>query len=606
MTSMSSATVESDALPRWDVSDIYPDLGSREFAIAHESLVADISRLVALYDQHDVRGGDKNLDDEAVAAFDDILDATNEVLEQIETLEAYVYAFVSTDSTNPVAQARMTELDQQGAELSKLLTRFGEWANALGADELVERSRAATDHAWPVRKAALRAEHQMTEAEEALAADLSLTGSSAWTRLYGDLTSSITATVELPDGTKELPIFHVRGLATDPSPEVREAAYRGEIAAWQANAIPIAAALNAIKGETLLLCKRRGWSSPLEMQLFGQSVDRATLDAMLEAMVASLPDFRRYLHAKARLLGKERLAFWDLFAPVGRAPKVAWADATGAVERAFAGYSSQLHGLARRALDESWVDVAPRQGKVGGAFCMPMRNGESRVLLNWNESFDGVQTLAHELGHAYHNLQLADRTAMQRRTPSALAETASIFCETIMVSQGLAAASNEDERLSILEVDLQGSCQVIVDIYSRFLFESRVFDRRAGTTLSIDDFSELMRDAQLESYGDGLDPDTLHPLMWAAKPHYYGSTFYNWPYAYGLLFGIGLFASYEADPDRFRSGYDDLLSATGLTDAAGLAQRFGIDVRDVGFWTSSLDVIRGRIDEIEALSLSER
>jgi pepF/M3 family oligoendopeptidase len=593
-------TVTDSALPRWDVSTYFPSLESKELAGAHEGLVADVGRLVSLYDQHDVRGGERPLDDAAVAAFDEVISATNDVLEQLELLRAYAYAFVSTDTGNAAAQAMTGRLLVQSAALSKLQSRLAEWIVALGADELVARSPLAAEHAFPVMRAAERATHQMPESEEALAADLALTGSVAWSRLYRDLSSAITATVHLPSGTEVLPITKVRGLAANPDPAVREAAYRGELDAWASNAVPIAAALNALKGETLTLSERRGWASPLDAQLFSEAVDRPILDAMLEAMRASLPDFRRYLHAKARLLGKDRLAFWDLFAPVGAAPKVAWPDATAAVERAFGSYSPQLASLARRALDEDWIDVESRAGKVGGAFCMPVRNGESRVLLNWNESFDGVQTLAHELGHAYHNTQLAERTPLQRRTPSSLAETASIFCETVMVANGLANAG-ADERLAILEVDLQGSCQVIVDIYSRFLFESRVFEGRRDSTLSVDELSALMRDAQIEAYGDGLDHEQLHPYMWAAKPHYYGSTFYNWPYAYGLLFGIGLFAQYEADPDRFRSGYDDLLSATGLADAKGLGDRFGIDVSDVGFWTASLDVIRARIDELEKL-----
>lgn len=588
-------------LPRWDVSQYFPSLGSKEFAAAHERIGADVERLVALYDQHDVRGGDKMLDDAAVAAFDEVITTTNETLEQLILLSAYVNAFVSTDTRDAEAQGIRARLQAQSATLSKLNSRLSEWIDALGAEGLVERSTIAADHAFPIKRQAESVAHQMSEAEESLAAELALTGTVAWSRLYQEVSSGITATVDLPDGPKELPIFQIRALAADSDPAVREAAYRAELAAWAANAVPIAGALNAIKGETITLSKRRGWSSPLEAQLFSQAVDRGTLDAMLEAMVASLPDWRRYLHAKAKLLGKDRCAFWDLFAPVGASPKVEWDDATAAVQSAFGSYSPHLEGLAKRAYAENWIDVSPRAGKVGGAFCMGMTKGASRVLLNWNESFDGVQTLAHELGHAYHNTQLAERTPMQRRTPSSLAETASIFCETIMVADGLQRASDA-ERLAILEVDLQGSCQVIVDIYSRFLFESRVFEKRAETTLSIQEFCDLMRGAQVEAYGDGLDNDQLHPYMWAAKPHYYGSTFYNWPYAFGLLFGVGLYARYEADPDGFRLGYDDLLSSTGLAEAADLAARFDIDVRDVKFWTASLDVIRGRIDEFERLA----
>jgi pepF/M3 family oligoendopeptidase len=584
------------SLPRWDVSEYFPSLDSREYTAAHEQLGAEVSRLGALYDRHDVRGGPHQLDDAAVAAYDEVLDATNAVREQAGLLQAYAYAFVSTDATDAEAQRAYSRLEREGAELTKLGARFEAWIASLGADDLIERSEAAASHAWPMRKAETRADHQMSEAEEDLSADLSLTGGSAWSRLYRDVTASISVEVPMPDGTVEtLPMSGVRGLAGDPDRAVREAAHHAELEAWEVHATPIAAALNAIKGEQLTLANRRRWDSPLDAQLFGQTVDRETLSAMQRAMTDSFDDFRRYLQAKAKLMGLDRLAFFDLFAPIGGGSDQTWTAAAEAVDAAFSSYSPQLRALARRAFDESWVDAGPRSGKVGGAFCMPTIDGDSRVLMNFNGSFDSFQTLAHELGHAYHNSTMAGRTPLQKGTPSALAETASIFCETIMVSHGLETATGDD-RLAILEVDLQGSLQVIVDIHSRFLFEAAVFEQRASSTLSTDELCGLMAEAQEATYGDGLDADLRHPWMWAAKPHYYGSLFYNWPYAYGLLFGLGLFAEYEREPDRFRQGYDDLLSSTGLGTAAELAERFGIDVRDVGFWNSSLDVVRGRID----------
>jgi oligoendopeptidase F len=585
---------------RWDVSAYFASLDSREFAAAEERAGADVDRLVSLYDRHDVRGGERTLDERAVAAFDEVVRATNDVHAGLQLLNAYVHAHLSTDARDATAQAAMSRLQQLAVPLSTLATRFDAWCASLGDDRLVAASDEAAAHEWPVRKAARRAERQMSEAEESLAAALDLTGRSAWARLYQDVTAGITTTVALPDGPQDLPIFAVRGLATDARATVRRAAYDAELTAWQANAVPIAAALNAIKGEQQTLALRRGWPSVLDAQLYGQSVDRATLDAMQSAMVASFPDFRRYLRSKASLLsggGEDQLAFWDLFAPVGDTRPRSWDEAQRAVDEAFAFYSPQLQALARRAFEESWIDVEPRAGKQGGAFCMPMGDGASRVLLNFSGSVDAVMTLAHELGHAYHNSTMTERTPLQRGTPSSLAETASIFCETIMVGHGIATARDDQERLAILEVDLQGATQVIVDIHSRFLFESAVFDRRARSTLSVPELCELMAEAQEQTYGNGLHRDRRHPWMWAAKPHYYGSLFYNWPYAFGLLFGLGLYARYQEDPERFRHGYDDLLSSTGLGQAADLAGRFDIDVRDEGFWTASLDVVRGRIDD---------
>ncbi|MEO5680403.1 MAG: M3 family oligoendopeptidase, partial [Acidimicrobiales bacterium] len=440
--------------------------------------------------------------------------------------------------------------------------------------------------------------------EEELAAELWLSGGSAWVKLHGDVSARLTADVDLPTGPERLPITVVRNLAGDPDPAVRWAAHQAEVAAWRTVEGPLAAALNGVKGETSVLNRRRGWPDDLAPALHLNAVDRRSFEALTAAVRASLPDFRRYLRAKAALLGTPGpLAWWDLLAPVGPASAVAvtWDEACATVERAFSTYSPTLAALARRAFSESWIDAEPHEGKRGGAYCMSFRDGESRVFLNFAGTADSVSTLAHELGHAYHNTTLADRAQLQRQTPMALAETASIFCETVLTEAWLDGADDQ-QRLVVLDTDLTGSTQVVVDIHSRFLFESRLFERRARRPLSASELCDLMVEAQQEAYGDAVDPATLHPYMWAVKPHYYATSFYNWPYTYGLLFGLGLHARFRQDPERFRSGYDHLLSCTGLAPAAELAGRFGIDTADEGFWASSLELCRQRVDAFVELA----
>ncbi len=290
-----------------------------------------------------------------------------------------------------------------------------------------------------------------------------------------------------------------------------------------------------------------------------------------------------------------------MFAPVGESSKE-WPFDEGAafITEQFGTFSPKLRHLAERAFGERWIDAEPRPGKVGGAYCSSARAGESRILANYQPSFGEVSTLAHELGHAYHNFNLAGRTVFQRDTPMGLAETASIFCETI-VRQAAFKTATPAEQLALLDASLEGACQVVVDIMSRFLFESRVFERRAERELSPEEFTSLMLEAQRETYGDGLDMNVLHPYMWAVKGHYYGPTFYNFPYAFGLLFSLGLYARYQAEGDSFVERYDDLLSSTGLDYASELTQRFGIDIRTPDFWRASLDIVRGEVEQFERL-----
>ena len=594
-----------DTLPRWSVADVFPSLEAPEFAAAFEQVGADVTRLVALWDEHGIRAVEPRPVTAADgAAADAVIAAYNRTSTAMSRVGAAIYATVTTDSRDERASSLLSELTQLDAVVTPLLARLADWVRALGADELAGVSREVGDHLEPMRRLQARAAHQMSEAEEGLYAELQTTGSAAWYRLHQEVTSQLTTDVTMPDGTvRRMPLTAVRGLATDPDPDVREAGYRAELAAWPTIAAPIAAALNAIKGEANTVNRRRHWASPLDASLYANSVSRATFDAMHTAVVEALPDFRRWMRAKARLHGYDGGLKWrDLSAPIPQAAShVSWEDGLAWVRGAFSRYSAELAGLVDRALDERWIDAGPREGKVGGAFCMSFVEDRSLVLLNWSGSLDSAQTTAHELGHAYHNTTLAGRTPLQKRVPMALAETASIFCETLAVDAGLSRLQGP-ERLALLDVDLVGSNQVVVDIHSRYLFETEVFARRQRRTLGANEINELMLQAQADAYGDGLDPDTRHPYMWILKPHYYGSHFYNWPYTYGLLFGLGLFSEYERDPDRFRSGYADVLSRAGIDSAEVLAASFGIDVTSPDFWRASLDVCRDRIAQYEALA----
>jgi oligoendopeptidase F len=526
----------------------------------------------------------------------------NDVLTSNRTLGAYLASFISTNSRDDVAQARMSELERHEVTLSQLGTRFTAWIGGLDVDALRAASAVARDHQYMLEKARIRATHLMPPPEEALAAELSLSGSTAWEKLYENVVSQLMVPIDLPAGPERMGMPAVRNLAYDANRDLRRRGYEAELAAWEGAAVPIAAALNSIHGEVLTLSARRHWESPLDAALFNNNIDRATLDAMMTAARESFPDFRRYLRAKARALGVSRLAWFDLFAPVGESKRV-WNfdDAAGFIVEQFGSYSPKLSQFAARAFRERWIDAEPRPGKRDGAFCMWLRADESRIMSNFKPAFGGMSTLAHELGHGYHNLNLAGRTVLQRATPMTLAETASIFCETIIREAGLAHA-DAAEQLAILEASLQGSCQIVVDISSRFLFEQAAFADRGKRELSVDEYKAHMLAAQQATYGDGLDPDLLHPYMWAAKGHYYSTySYYNYPYMFGLLFGLGLYARYQQDPAAFRTGYDDLLSSTGLADAATLAGRFGIDIRTPDFWRASLGLIREDIDRFEGL-----
>jgi pepF/M3 family oligoendopeptidase len=594
---------QTDSPPRWDLTPIYAGLDDRAFTSAVEGVYAGVDRLAAHYDELGIHAIEPRKPTDAdIAGLEAVIDQTNELHAEVRRISAYLYALTTTDSRDDRASALQVELQTRTAPLNPLAKRLGSWLAALGVDDVSARSLAAAEHEFVLRNAAENAQRQMSEPEESLAADLAPAGVLAWQRLHGDVSSQVMVEIHDESGAVErVPMTLARGLATHPDADRRRRAYEGELAAWETVAVPLAAALNGAKGTLGVLNRRRGFADDLEPALRVNNIDRATLDAMTDAVVGSLPTFRRYLKAKARLLGHDRaLPWWDLFAPVGRANETSWAEATERVKVAFASFSPDLEGLATRAFEQQWIDAEIREGKRGGAYCQGVERNVSRVMMNFDGSHNSVSTLAHELGHAFHNVALAERTPLQRHLPMALAETASIFCETLFFEQAGAHASDEGERLAMLDTQLLGASQVVVDIHSRFLFETELCARRRRTSLSVADLNTAMLDAQEAAYGDGLHPDHRHAYMWAVKPHYF-TPFYNWPYTFGLLFGIGLYACYIDDPERFRSGYDDLLSTVGMADAVTLAGRFGIDVRDGAFWAESLGVLGRHVDDYVAL-----
>lgn len=597
----------------WDLTNVYPGLESDEFTEAMISLADLIEDLTAHLEQQEISSDEvipKN-GDPLADIVNGYLDRINELRKLYRTLSAYLYSFTTTDSFNTLAKRLLSELQIQGAKIHQLEVRFQGWIGQLAAkpdslDDLTEHTGSAGEHGFYLRETVDQSRYLLSEAEEVLASELSLSGSSGWAKLQGVIASQLKANYDDDGEIRELPITVVQTYRNHADSLVRRHAYEAELAAWESVREPLAACINGVKGEANTLNKRRGREDALASSLEKARIDRETLHAMLSAMRGSFPSFRRYYQAKARILDLKKLPWWDLFAPVGQSEQhFTYEEANVFILEQFGAFSERLVQLSKRAFDEDWIDAEPREGKGGGAFCMSIPAvGESRILCNFDGTLDQVATLAHELGHAYHNFCLEGKTQLQRQIPMTLAETASIFNQTIITDALLAKSPTGEEKLGILESFLMDSGQVIVDIYSRYLFESEVFKRREEAELSADDLCELMLDCQRETYGDGLDDRHLNPYMWAWKPHYYRAdlSFYNYPYAFGLLFGLGLYQIYKQDDRGFQKEYDQLLRDSGEYPSAELAARFGINLREPEFWEDSLGVIQDRIMTYEELS----
>ncbi len=538
---------------------------------------------------------------------EEYIELTSEIVEISIKLAAFSQLTLSVDTKNSKAMSSLENVEDKLSELAEPTAKAEKWiSNIDKIDSVINQSDLLKEHSFYLKEIVEKSKYLLSDKEEAIIAKMKNTGSGAWTKLKDLITSTLLVDIEIDGEEKRIPLSLIRNMAYDKDQKVRERAYLSELKAYEKIDATAAATLNGIKGEVITISKLRGYKSPLEESLIKSRMDESILNSMIDAMKEFFSHFRRFYKKKGELLGhKEGLPFYDLFAPVGEVNmKFTYQEAKDFIVKKFRSFSDKLADYAQKAFDEEWIDVEPREGKVGGAFCENIHPiGESRIMCNFSGSFSDVVTLAHELGHGYHGECLKKERILNSDYPMPIAETASTFCETIIKKAALKDASKE-EAFSILESEISDAGQVIVDIYSRFLFESELFKRRELGSLNVDELKEIMLNAQKEAYGDGLDWNYLHPYMWVCKPHYYyaSTNFYNFPYAFGLLFSKGLYNKYLGVGKDFIRDYDNLLSITGKNNLLDIGKVMDIDISSVDFWRSSLELIVEDIEEFIKMS----
>ena len=524
------------------------------------------------------------------------IDFEERITKVVERLAGYASLRQSANTKDPQATSQMGRIMALYSGLASPEAAFKDWASKLpNLMELVSQDEVLSGYRFLFENMADSARYLLPGMGEEIMARMELSGGNAWS----DLQQYLTSTVEVDYRGQTTNLSAVRNLAYDPDPQVRQDAYKAELAAYDKIKDSVAFALNSIKLETITDCRLRGYESPLERTLKQSFLSRQTLDAMLGAMDEYLPKFWQYLKVKGKALGHENgLPWYDLFAPMGNAStKFTTQQARDFLVELFAGFDSELSQMVATAFDNAWIDFYPRDGKAGGAFCAGVEClGESRILTNFDGMFTDVVTLAHELGHAFHNQCIRDHRPLNRDYSMPVAETASTFNECVVMAAAIKEAKDDDERLALIESQLQDAAQIICDIYSRYRFEAMVFANRESQFMDADTLCGFMTKAQEQSYGDGLDHDQMHPYMWVCKSHYYGPTFYNFPYAFGGLFARGLYAQYETEGAPFVEKYKRLLHTTTVATAEDTAKVAGIDLTDKRFWRGALQTIADQID----------
>lgn len=627
-------------IPDWDLGSIYPDINSEKYKSDLAKLTEGIKTLKALNDQAENPDQKNHLNIQNWIA--DFFKADDILGPLANTLAAYSYSIYSVDTTSKSLLDNLNQVESLTDQYEIQLNRFSHTVakNRGILSEFYVNFPQYKKYEFSINEMLEDDIHTLSPELEGIIAKLQQTGGRAWDRLHEQLISNLKD----PETGK---LFNeLRNDAYSPDARLRKESWQKEIALLKQNEIAFAASLNNLKGETLSLLEERSWNCAIDRALSSSRMKKETLDALIAAIEESLPQWRKYLKAKAEYLknhnatastncGKEKgLAFYDLFAPLdGNTASDGNTNTAGQTEtgcntatpsatnnraaseesllsknwtfeeardyiiKEFTSFSPVMGDFAKNAFDKNWIDARVHPGKVGGAYCQDFYvQKESRVLSNFTGAFSDIITLAHELGHAFHFFCIKDKDYRNANYPMTLAETASTFAETIVKQDILKTASKED-RIKILELDLQDTCQVLVDILCRFYFERSVFEERQNGELTSEDFCRLMADAQERSYGDGLSAQR-HEYMWAVKSHYYSVDldFYNFPYAFGQLFAAGLYSRYKKEGKAFVDIYCNLLSDTGSMSCEDLCFKAGFDITKKDFWKSGIDFY---INEIE-------
>ncbi len=516
-----------------------------------------------------------------------------------------------TDMATPTNGALMQKVQERETQIATMLLFFElEWA-AL-SDERVEELLAGEDLDFCrhyLRNVRRYREHLLSEPEEKILAEKALTGASAWSRLFEELTSAIKVT--LP-GTGELTAAQAaEPVALDVAlsnlmaadPDVRRTTAEAVTAALEPGLRTRAFLFNTLLADKATDDRLRRYPSWLAARNLSNEASEESVQALIEAVRGRYEIARRWYRLKARLLGVEKLADYDRMAAV-TSDEVTFSFAQGReiVLDCYSSFSPELGALAKRFFDERWIDAPVRPAKRGGAFCAPaVPSAHPYVLLNYTARRRDVLTLAHELGHGVHFALAARQGVFHQSTPLTLAETASVFAETVVFGRLLAEDSSPASRLALLAENLEDTIATVFRQVAMNRFEDLVHTaRREQGELSVKRFGELWAESQSELLGDSVQITDGYRSWWSYVPHFIGSPGYVYAYAYGQLLALSVYQRYEQEGAELVPRYLEMLAAGGSRSPEQLGQIVGIDLADPGFWDAGLDLVERQLQEAEA------
>lgn len=539
-----------------------------------------------------------------------IIEGLRDVALKLSQARAVIGCFVAADTTDKHAVLYQGETVTLGASFSTILLKLQQklassddliWQELIRDEQLKEFTFILTE--WR-EEIALK----LSEDEESLITALSVDGYHGWGELYDQLVGDVKITIQLDGEMKTLSVGQAENLSSHSDSNVRQKSFELLEDAWGEKEELFASTLNHLAGFRLAVYEKRGWDSVLKEPLLRNRMSEETLDAMWGAISANKAPFVNYLNVKAKLLGTESLNWYDLDAPVTSSTKeMSFQEGAEFILEHFGEFGSELERFSRKAFEDSWIEAENRPNKRPGGFCtgMPMSE-QSRIFMTYSGSMSNVATLAHELGHAFHSHALRPVHWINRQYAMGVAETASTFAEMIVADAAVKAAETREEKIALLEDKIQRSVAFFMNIHARFLFETRFYEERKKGIVATSRINELMAEAQREAYGDALD--TVHPRFWAAKLHFYITNvpFYNFPYTFGYLFSLSIYAKSLENPQDFETKYIDLLRDTAVMSVEDLAMKhLGEDITKEAFWEKGIALCVKDVEEFLKLIAEE-
>jgi oligoendopeptidase F len=585
----------------WDLDVIFPGGSeSKEFQSYLETVSNDMEELSGMV--HAFNPEDK----EGISKLADIVNKLEKTMKKLRESFAFISCLSAQNVNDTNASLLVAKRSSLGAQMGGIRTSLNQKLAAIseGKWEELLQDEHLQEVAFVLNETRTAAKEMLPAEQEVLINDLAVDGYNAWGQMYETIVGKMTVEIEENGETKSYSVGQAANKLSSPDADFRKYVFKQISKAWEDNADLFGQTLNHLAGFRLQKYKHRGWEDVLKEPLKINRMKRETLDVMWNAISNNKKHFVKYLNKKAELLGKEKLSIYDISAPLSKTVNnVPYTEGANFIVNHFGEFSPKMAEFAKMTFEKRWIEAEDRAGKRPGGFCTSFPDSEqTRVFMTYSGTTSNISTLAHELGHAYHQHVMNDVHGMNQGYAMNVAETASTFAEMIVADATVKSAESKEEKLELLEDKLQRSIAFFMNIHARFLFETRFYEERKQGMVSVKRLNDLMIEAQKEAYCDALDE--YDPNFWSSKLHFHitGTPFYNFPYTFGYLFSLGIYAYAEKSNRSFEDDYIALLRDTGRMNVEDLAMKhLNVDLTKPDFWEDAIALCVRDVEEFVSL-----